>query len=253
MAIAEMRKLNLIAMSYDKGVILDALQRTGAVEVKLHADTENTSVPPVCGDELRSYLASAEAALSVLCSEVENYNRENNIKSGILKDGFEVTYTDFMSAREKKGEIDSLIARINRLTDEKNALKARLSRIFGRRKMQSSMLLCRFLSIPSGIRRTLARGWGRFPPRRKTSCRRTWNFFRSPRIPRLWQTRKISCCRYSFIGTIRTRRKQSLRRRDSFPVPLKAGKRERRCMRRYWKNGKDWSGIYRRTPMLCMN
>ena len=127
MAIAEMRKLNLIAMSYDKGVILDALQRTGAVEVKLHADTENTSVPPVCGDELRSYLASAEAALSVLCSEVENYNRENNIKSGILKDGFEVTYTDFMSAREKKGEIDSLIARINRLMDEKNALKARLS------------------------------------------------------------------------------------------------------------------------------
>ena len=49
MAIAEMRKLNLIAMSYDKGVIFDALQRTGAVEVKLHADTENTSVPPVCG------------------------------------------------------------------------------------------------------------------------------------------------------------------------------------------------------------
>ena len=124
MAIAEMRKLNFIAMSYDKGVVLDALQRTGAVEVKLHADTENTSV---CGDELRSYLASAEAALSVLCSEAENYNRENNIKSGILKDGFEVTYTDFMSAREKKGEIDSLIARINRLTDEKKALKARLS------------------------------------------------------------------------------------------------------------------------------
>ena len=71
MAIAEMRKLNFIAMSYDKGVVLDALQRTGAVEVKLHADTENTSVPPVCGDELRSYLASAEAALSVLCSEAE--------------------------------------------------------------------------------------------------------------------------------------------------------------------------------------
>ncbi len=127
MAIAEMRKLNLIAMSYDKGVILDALQCTGAVEVKLHADTENTSVPPVCGDELRGYLASTETALSVLSSEVENYNRENNIKSGILKDGFDVTYTEFMSAREKKGEIDALIARINRLTDEKNALKARLS------------------------------------------------------------------------------------------------------------------------------
>ena len=46
MAIAEMRKLNLVAMSYDKDIILNALQRTGAVEVKLHADTENTVALP---------------------------------------------------------------------------------------------------------------------------------------------------------------------------------------------------------------
>ncbi|MFR1983369.1 MAG: hypothetical protein ACLS4Z_06250 [Christensenellaceae bacterium] len=82
MAIAEMRKLNLVAMSYDKDIILNALQRTGAVEVKLHADTENTVALPAGGEELRAYLASVEAALSVLSTEVENYNKNNNIKSG---------------------------------------------------------------------------------------------------------------------------------------------------------------------------
>lgn len=87
MAIAEMRKLNLVAMSYDKDVILNALQRTGAVEVKLHADTENTVALPAGGEELRAYLASVEAALSVLSTEVENYNKNNNIKSGLLKVG----------------------------------------------------------------------------------------------------------------------------------------------------------------------
>lgn len=46
MAIAEMQKFNLVAMSYDKEAVLNALQRTGAVEVKLHAETEDTSVPP---------------------------------------------------------------------------------------------------------------------------------------------------------------------------------------------------------------
>ena len=43
MAIAEMQKFNLVAMSYDKEAVLNALQRTGAVEVKLHAETEDTS------------------------------------------------------------------------------------------------------------------------------------------------------------------------------------------------------------------
>lgn len=122
MAIAEMRKLNLVAMSYDKDVILNALQRTGAVEVKLHADTENTVALPAGGEELRAYLASVEAALSVLSTEVENYNKNNNIKSGFLKDGFDVSYSDFMSARDKKAETDALVARINALADEKNTL-----------------------------------------------------------------------------------------------------------------------------------
>ena len=42
MAIVKMRKLNLVAMSYDKDALLNALQRTNAAEVSLHSTTENT-------------------------------------------------------------------------------------------------------------------------------------------------------------------------------------------------------------------
>ena len=47
MAIAEMQKLNLVALSYDRDGILNALQRTGAVEVTLPSEVENTTVPIV--------------------------------------------------------------------------------------------------------------------------------------------------------------------------------------------------------------
>ena len=41
MAIVSMSKLNLVAMSYDKDAILNALQKTGATEIKLHYEAEN--------------------------------------------------------------------------------------------------------------------------------------------------------------------------------------------------------------------
>ena len=41
--IAEMKKLNLAAMSYDREKVLNALQRTGAAEVKCHTPVESVS------------------------------------------------------------------------------------------------------------------------------------------------------------------------------------------------------------------
>ena len=127
MAIAEMQKFNLVAMSYDKEAVLNALQRTGAVEVKLHAETEDTSVPPVDADELRAYISRLESALSLLSGAVESYNQDNKIKSGVLKDGFDVSYSEFMAAGDKKAEMDGLAARIEALFSEKNDLQAERS------------------------------------------------------------------------------------------------------------------------------
>ncbi len=126
MAIAEMRKLNLVGMSYDKDAILNALQRTGAAEVVLHAQTENTSVPAFDVEGLKTRLSSVEAALSAVCFETENYEKEHGIKSNVLKDGFEVSYSEFMSAKENEEEVSLAIEKINALTDEKNRLKGEL-------------------------------------------------------------------------------------------------------------------------------
>ncbi len=126
MAIAEMRKLNLVAMSYDKDAILNALQRTGAAEVVLHAPTENTSVPVCEAETLKNRLSSVEAALSALSKETENYEKEHGVKSDILKDGFDVTYSEFMSAQENDESVMKAVEKLNALTDGKNALKAEI-------------------------------------------------------------------------------------------------------------------------------
>ena len=51
MAIAKISKLNLVAMSYDKDAILNALSRSNAVEVKTHTETEYATVPQGNGEK----------------------------------------------------------------------------------------------------------------------------------------------------------------------------------------------------------
>lgn len=128
MAIVKMRKLNLLAMSYDKDTVLNALQRTGAVEVVLHTETAHTQIPEGSAEGLKTRLASVEAALLALSAEVESYEREKGVKTGVLKDGFEVSYSDFMGAKAQEEAVCAAVERINALTDEKNLLKAEIGK-----------------------------------------------------------------------------------------------------------------------------
>ncbi|MBE7077332.1 MAG: hypothetical protein E7377_01355 [Clostridiales bacterium] len=127
MAIVKMRKLNLIAMSYDKDKILDALQRTNAAEITLHAEIADTIIPEGNREELSAYLHDTEATLQLLSSSIERYERNNNIKSDLLKDGFDVSYTEFVAAGSQKEAVDGLILRIKSLFDEQTRIKAELS------------------------------------------------------------------------------------------------------------------------------
>jgi len=130
-----MRKLNLVAMAYDKDALLDALHRTNAVEIipRIQEEEENF-VPEVDTEELRSYFASVETALTTLCLAVENVQKETGEKSDILKDGFDVSYSEFMSSANQKSEMDELVTRINALADEKNGLKSELAKVVKQRE-----------------------------------------------------------------------------------------------------------------------
>lgn len=135
MAVAEMGKLNLVAMSYDRDSILNALQKTNAAEIKTHEETENTVICNADGEKLREYLSNVESALSVLCAETEAYNKDNKIKSDVSRDGFEISYTEFMSAKDNKEKIDKVVEEINGLAECAKQLNAELTKL---RRTQSA-------------------------------------------------------------------------------------------------------------------
>ncbi len=129
MAIVSMSKLNLVALSYDKSAILNALQRTGATEVKLHYEAENTVPLSADCEQLRAYLGSLEAVLSCLSREAEEYNKANKIKTDALADGFEVAYNEFIAASGFKAEADALAERVNALADDRREATVRLAKL----------------------------------------------------------------------------------------------------------------------------
>lgn len=129
MAIVKMRKLNLIAISYEKDEVLNALQRTSAAEITLHSSVEDTKILEVKGETGKEYLSSVEAALGVLSNAVSLRFKEEGVKkSELLQDGFDVSYSDFMASGARKEEMDALVGRINDLAKEKNLLIGELAK-----------------------------------------------------------------------------------------------------------------------------
>lgn len=127
--IAKMRKLNLVALAYDRDGILNALQRTNAVEIKEHAAAQGTEPLSASGDELRSYLFSLESALEILTAAAENFGKDGKGKDSAQKDGFAVTYEEFAAARDQKESMDKLVGAVNGLSDKKNACIAEQTRL----------------------------------------------------------------------------------------------------------------------------
>ena len=136
MAIVKMSKLNLVAMSYDRDTVLNALQKTGASEIKLHYEAQNTAPMTADGESLRARLDAFEGALSYLSAEVGAYNKDHKIKTDVLSDGFSVTYTEFISAKEQSAQVEELVQKINTLADGKKELNAALLKT--RKTLQSS-------------------------------------------------------------------------------------------------------------------
>ena len=129
MAVVEMGKLNLVAMSYEKDRVLNALQRTGATEIKLHSQTEYASPMTADSESLKEYLSGLEDALSKILESANKYISQNKIKSDLQKDGFEVTYSEFIGAKDLKAEADETVAEVNRILDEQKKYSAELAKI----------------------------------------------------------------------------------------------------------------------------
>lgn len=117
--IEKMRKLNLAALSYDRDGILDALQRTNAVEIKERPAEEGTEPLPAQGEELSALLSSLESAIETLSARAADMDEKGKTVS--VKDGFSVTYSEFVSAGERREEAAAVVSKVNALTDEINS------------------------------------------------------------------------------------------------------------------------------------
>ena len=128
MAVVEMSKINLVAMNYDRDKILNALQRTQVAEIKLHSETENTMPLEADTEALRERLLKGEAALEALILRVETHYKEQKIKSDNLKE-VEISYSEFMDAKDNVADAEKLIEKINSLLDGERELNSELTRL----------------------------------------------------------------------------------------------------------------------------
>ncbi|MDE6411127.1 MAG: V-type ATP synthase subunit I [Clostridia bacterium] len=126
MAIAVMRKLRVAAVSYEEDKILDALSKTGAVEIK-PLDEEDAARPVSDLGAVSSRLEEAEGALKELVASSERYAKEHKKEFKTEKDGFLVTYEEFMTADGKREEAEELIEKIKSLASERARLNASLA------------------------------------------------------------------------------------------------------------------------------
>ena len=112
MAIAEMSKCTLVALKSDKDKVYDALQRTGAAQIKTQEEREYT-VPFKAGDtsELDRQSEEAKKCLDFLTDEIELLPKEKR-GSGVIKDGFGVSEAEFFSMGEKTDEIYGVLTEI---------------------------------------------------------------------------------------------------------------------------------------------
>ena len=128
MAVVKMRKLNLVGMTYEKNAVLNALHRTNAAEIIPQAELENTEVSIADAETLREYAQAMETTLTSLCDTVEKRLREIGEKTEDLKNGFEISYSQFLSFGEKKEKADALVEEIRFLMDERNRLRGEIAK-----------------------------------------------------------------------------------------------------------------------------
>lgn len=127
MAIAVMRKLRVAAISYEEDKILDALSKTGAVEIKFLREEESAARPKADAGEFFSRHEAAEGALLELSSFCERYAKENKKELKAEKDGFFVSYEEFMNSESRREEAEELIREITRRAETRAKLNTELA------------------------------------------------------------------------------------------------------------------------------
>lgn len=125
MAVAEMGKLNLVAMAYDKDAVLNALSGTGAVEIKSHGEEADAAPLAFDCDELRTYLSRLDEARAKLADACAKAVKEDKSLYG----GGEISFAEFMAAKELRARAEECADKIFDCEDGRKKIQSAISRL----------------------------------------------------------------------------------------------------------------------------
>ena len=137
MAISEMSRMTLVGLKSDKNALLDALQRTGAVQItpsdeyelakRAESDAQSVALE-------NALIARGEHAVEYLTGETENAPKALR-GEGVAKDGIGVLVDDFFAVGEKSSDYEKILDEIEKLEAERNENRAKAASVAAERKV----------------------------------------------------------------------------------------------------------------------
>lgn len=125
MAIAEMSRLTLVGLKSDKNAILEALQRTGAVQITCTDSyelagrgEESPSLP-----EVSAAIDRTERALGYLAKEIDDAPKTVRAE-GVAKDGIAVSSDEFFDVGKHISEYEEILCNIEKLAERRSSVKS---------------------------------------------------------------------------------------------------------------------------------
>lgn len=132
MAVAEMSRMTLLGKNSERDRLLNALQRTGAVQVFSCEDTPMAERLALPATDTVKQVERVQRDLNFLLNVIGDAPKE--MRAGVVKDGFGVSLDEFYQVAGREEELQAAMARIEAVADAQSALRTELSRLTQERK-----------------------------------------------------------------------------------------------------------------------
>ena len=126
MAVAEMSVMTLVALSKDKSAILDELQKSGAVQIRLakeYALTEKSEKKSA--EDIKALIARVEKAITCIYSAKESFSAKGEVVG--VKDGFGITESEFFAMKSNGEKTLKTVEEVEKAEEEINSVKSKIT------------------------------------------------------------------------------------------------------------------------------
>ena len=122
--IAEMSVMTLVGLTKDKDALLDAMQKTFAVQVKSAKEYAFTEPPKAADHEwIKSFEDRIDKCLKIVDGALSELSKEER-KEDVIKDGFGASKDEFFAMEKRRGEIEGYVLGIESANRRRAEIKA---------------------------------------------------------------------------------------------------------------------------------